>query len=198
MGSNEASYAALADGVLASRVNNGDDLAFDELMLRYLSTINAIARKYSAEGYEQKDFVQEGLLALLQSCRTYKSDSSASFKTYMSVVVEHRLISIIRSSNSKRVIPQSSLVKMDDLSETIEDSASNPEETLMCREQLSSVFNKLKSTLSDTEYRVLTLYAEGLSYRQIAQRLNVSEKSVDNALQRARRKIGTANLSDMS
>ena len=163
--------------------------------MRYLGTISFIARRFSAQGYEQKDFVQEGLLGLLYSCRTFDENGTASFKSYMSVVVERRFISIIRKSNADRNIPQSNIVMMDDVCESIEDTAHNPEEFVLCSEHLKSVLNRLKATLSKNEYDVLMLFGSGLSYREIAQRLSVTEKAVDNALQRARRKISHGNMS---
>lgn len=189
------SYNSLSDSILAGLVKNGDDEAFNELSMRYLSTIGFIARRFSAEGYEHKDFVQEGLLGLLHSCRTFDENGAASFKSYMSLVVERRFISIIRMSNAQRKIPQSSLVQIDDIDETVEDTAHSPEELVMCKEHLKTVLERLKNLLSRTEYEVLMLYGNGLSYRQIAEKLSISEKSADNALQRARRKICAQNMS---
>ena len=132
----QKSYGVLSDAHLAHFVSLGDDRAFDELAVRYLDTISIIARKFSAEGYEHNDFVQEGLVGLLCSCRAFDQNGGASFKSYMSVVVERRFISIIRRGEQKKAIPSSSIVPMDDVGESIEDSAKTPEELLMCREQL--------------------------------------------------------------
>ncbi len=195
MSENKISYSSLPDNVLAKYVRSGNNTAFNELAVRYLRTINFIARKFSAEGYEQKDFVQEGLLGLLYSCRTFDENEASSFKSYMSVVVERRFISIIRKSNSQRAVPKGALVQMDDISEAVEDSAKSPEEIVLCREHLKSVIEQLKTILSKTEYDVISLYVSGLSYREIADRLSVSEKSADNALQRARRKICSSDMS---
>ena len=186
---------SLPDNVLVQLAKNGNDNAFNELAMRYLSTINFIARRFSAEGYEQNHFVQEGLLGLLYSCKTFDENESASFKVYMSVIVERRFISIIRKSNAQRAVPKSVMVQMEDISETVKDTAQNPEELIMCREHLKMVLEKLKSMLSKTEYDVLTLYGSGFSYKQIAQKLLISEKSADNALQRARRKICSSDMS---
>ena len=80
MSKENCSYSSLSDTALAKLVKNGDDNAFNELAMRYLRTINFIARKYSAEGYEHNDFVQEGLLGLLYSCRTFDENGASSFK----------------------------------------------------------------------------------------------------------------------
>lgn len=185
----QKSYGTLSDAQLANFVSLGDDRAFDELVVRYLDTISIIARKFSAEGYEHNDFVQEGLVGLLCSCKAFDQNGGASFKSYMSVVVERRFISIIRRGEQKKAIPSSSIVSMDDVGESIEDSAKTPEELLMCREQLDQLLLRLQSVLSKSEYDVFMLYGNGLSYKEIAEKLSVTEKAVDNALQRARKKV---------
>ena len=195
MGESTYSYNSLDDNTLARLSKNGDDNAFNELAMRYLSTINFIARKYSAEGYEQNDFVQEGLLALLYACRTFDENGSSGFKNYMSVVVERRFISIIRKSSTQKAVPKSALVQLDDLGDTLEDLSQTPEELLMCREHLKMVLDKLKNVLSKTEFEVIMLFGNGLGYKEIAKKLSISEKSADNALQRARRKICNINMS---
>ena len=189
------SYNSLDDNTLARLSKNGDDNAFNELAMRYLNTINFIAQKYSAEGYEQNDFVQEGLLALLYACRTFDEYGSSGFKNYMSVVVERRFISIIRKSSTQKAVPKSALVQLDELSDTLEDLSQTPEELIMCREHLKMVLDKLKNVLSKTEFEVVMLYGNGLSYKEIAKKLSIPEKSADNALQRARRKICNINMS---
>ena len=195
MGESTYSYNSLDDNTLARLSKNGDDNAFNELAMRYLNTINFIARKYSAEGYEQNDFVQEGLLALLYACRTFDENGSSGFKNYMSVVVERRFISIIRKNSTQKAVPKSALVQLDDLGDTLEDLSQTPEELLMCREHLQMVLDKLKNVLSKTEFEVVMLYGNGLGYKEIAKKLSISEKSADNALQRARRKICNINIS---
>lgn len=189
------SYNSLSDDILAILVKNGDDNAFKELYIRYVGTISLIAAKFSAEGYEHNDFVQEGLIALLLCCRSYDSKASAAFKSYLSVVVQRHFISIIRKSNTKRKIPPSMLVQIEQVDESLEDTAQTPEEQITLREYLNSVLSSLEQLLSKTEFDVLMLYGNGLSYKQIAEKLSVSEKSVDNALHRARNKISACNMS---
>ena len=166
MSDNKVHYDSLSDEVLADFSKNGDDNAFNELAIRYLSKISFIARKYSARGYEQNDFVQEGLMSLLYACKTFDAHGGSSFGRYVSLIVERRYISIIRSSQSKKAVPDAMLIHID-----------------------------VNALLSAREYEVLMLFASGLSYSKISHKLNISEKSVDNALQRARRKIGTSEMS---
>ncbi len=189
------SYSSLSDVALVKLAKGGDDKAFDELSMRYISAIGFTARKYTAQGYEQNDFVQEGLLGLFYACRTYDENGSASFKSYMTTVVERRFVSIIRRSNAKKAVPDSALVQLENLGESVEDSALTPEELVTMKEHLEIVTAKLKALLSKREYEVIMLYASGLSYSKIAQRLKISEKSVDNALCRVRKKLCNENMS---
>lgn len=189
------SYNSLSDDILTVLVKNGDDNAFRELYIRYIGTISLIAAKFSAEGYEHNDFVQEGLIALLLCCRSYDCEGLAAFKNYLSVVVERHFISIIRKSNTKRKIPPSKLIQIDEIDESLEDTAQTPEEQITFREHLSSIVKSLERMLSKTEFDVLMLYGNGLSYKQISEKLSISEKSVDNALHRARNKISAHNIS---
>ncbi len=191
----ENSYISLSDDILAGLVKNGDEHAFTELYVRYIGIIGCIAMRFSAEGYEHNDFLQEGLLGLFYACRSYSPNGGASFKSYLSVVVERHFISIIRKSNTKRKIPRSSLVRLADIDETVEDTAQNPEEQIAYKEHLNSLVKSLEQLLSKAEFDVLMLYGNGLSYRQISNKLSISEKSVDNALQRARKKISARNIS---
>ncbi len=195
MANTKGLYSALSDDVLAEVSGNGDDNAFNELVIRYLGRIRFIARKYRAQGYDQSDFVQEGLLALLQACKTYNNSGGSTFNTYVSLLVERRFISIIRGSQSKKAVPDSALVQIDGLEDGLIYAAPSPEEQLLEKEQLAQVLDGLHALLSAREYEVLMLFASGLSYSKISAKLNISEKSVDNALQRARRKIGATEMS---
>lgn len=188
-------YATLSDDVLAEFSKNGDDNAFNELVIRYLNKIRFIARKYSAQGYEQNDFVQEGLVALLYACKSFDAHGGSSFGSFVSLLVERRFISIIRSSQSKKAVPDAMLVHIDTLEEELTDYVPTPEEQLMVKEQLEQALKRLNALLSAREYEVLMLCASGLSYSKISQQLHISEKSVDNALQRARRKVGANDMS---
>ena len=195
MSENKVHYDSLSDEVLAEFSKNGDDNAFNELVIRYLNKIRFIARKYSAQGYEQNDFVQEGLMSLLYACKTFDAHGGSSFGRYVSLIVERRYISIIRSSQSKKAVPDAMLVHIDGYEGELTDYVGDPEEQLEYKEQLDQVMKRLNALLSTREYEVLMLFASGLSYSKISHKLNISEKSVDNSLQRARRKIGTSEMS---
>lgn len=189
MNSAKYSFGTFSDYALAKLSKDGDEGAFNELVVRYLGKITSIARKYSAQGYEQNDFVQEGLLGLLYAAKTYDPNGGMSFKSYVSLVAERRFISIIRRQNTQRSVPLSAIVELDTLDSEVEDLSRSPEEQIMLREQIDLIMQKLRGILSAQEFEVLMLYTEGLSYNAIAKKLGISAKSVDNALQRARKKI---------
>lgn len=185
----------LSDEKLAELVKQKNDSAFDVLTLRYLRNICFLARKYSADGYEQSDFVQEGLMGLLNACRTFDSTQKASFKSYVDILVERRFISIVRKSNAQKAVPSASLVPLDDSIDELEGEGTDPEQLMLAKEYFAVLCNELKNLLSDREYTVLMLYCSGLSYVQIAKKLSISAKSADNALQRAKKKISLHYMS---
>lgn len=174
---------------LINRDNDASDSAFEVICARYLSLVRTIAHKYrnSADGYELSDFVQEGLIGLLSACKTYDKNGSAAFKNYAMLCVENRFRSIYRQQNKKS---HSVVLSLDDSLNSIEDAtAISMQETLESKEYIKSVYEKIQTTLSQLEQKVLRLYLCGYSYRQSAQTLNISEKAVDNALCRIRKKL---------
>lgn len=185
------SYRALSDDVLAELSKHSDEQAFSELVLRYLGRISFIARKYSARGYEHTDFVQEGLIGLYSAARTYDPAGARSFHSYALLCAERRLISVIRKQNSNKAVPSSLLVGLDSLDRDTPDPSSAPDGAVM----LKATFDQLSRILSRREMQVLKLYCKGYSYAQIAEILGISRKSVDNALQRVRRKCGNLDMS---
>ena len=160
------SYGTLSDDVLAQHAKDGDERAFNELVLRYLGRISSVARKYFARGYEHTDFVQEGLLGLFHAARTYRSDSESTFRNYAMLVVERRFISVIRRQSAQRSVPEDAIVDIESLDSELADTAKTPEEELMLSEQLRWVYSRLLETLSKQEYAVLELYVDGLSYKR--------------------------------
>ena len=189
MDSAKYSFGTSSDDALAKLSKDGDESAFNELVMRYLGKITSIARKYSAQGYEQNDFVQEGLMGLLYAVKTFDPEGGMSFKSFVSLVAERRFISIIRRQNTQKCVPMSAIVELDTLDSEVIDLSRSPEEQIMLKEQIDLAMQKLRGILSARELEVFVLYTDGLSYTSIARRLGVSEKSVDNALQRARKKI---------
>lgn len=180
------------DATLVRRIKNKDDDAFELMCARYMGLISGIASKYRycAQGYELSDFVQEGLIGLLSACNSFDENGGMTFKNYAMLCVENRYRSILRHQNSRAQVPYSQLVPIDDSVNMIEDSnAISMQELFESKEYIRSVFSKIENVLSDLEKKVLSLYLSGYSYKQSATALFISEKAVDNALTRIRKKL---------
>ena len=185
----QSDYTIFSDTQLLTEIKKGNQSAFEEITARYHRLIKTIAAKYSAVGFDTSDFMQEGLMALLDACKSYDlEDQKASFKNYTAVCVSNRCLSVIRKANAKSTIPQDRLVPIEDI-EISDHNMQNPETLLVEQESSKNLIKLIKETLSPLEQKVLKLYLEGFSYTDIAAKLSVSPKSVDNALQRIRRKL---------
>ena len=168
------------------------DQAFELMCSRYLNLISTIASKYRYcdKGYELSDFMQEGHIGLLSACKTFESDAGMSFKNYAMLCVENRFRSIYRHSLNKTQVPTGNIVPIDESVNVLEDiNAMSMQELLESKEYIKSVYSKIELVLSDLEKKVLSLYLAGYSYKQSATALCVSEKAVDNALCRIRKKL---------
>ncbi len=176
------------DLYLAEKVRMGDNEAFKALSKKYSLLIRSIARKYSAYGYDQNDFIQEGLLGLLCACKFFSAEKNTSFRTFVSLCINRRFLSLVRKDRSQKVIPSENIVPIEDL-ELSDNNTLNPENLILQKERFEDFDKLLKDRLSSLELRVLSLYLAGMSYSDIANKLSVTPKSVDNALVRIRRKI---------
>lgn len=180
------------DTALVYRIKNNDDDAFELMCARYMGLISGIASKYRycAQGYELSDFVQEGLIGLLSACKSFNKDGGMTFKNYALLCIENRYRSILRHQNSKGQVPSAQLVPIDDSVNALEDhNAISMQELFESKEYIRSVFSKIENVLSDLEKKVLSLYLSGYTYKQSATALFISEKAVDNALCRIRKKL---------
>ena len=181
-------YSEFSDLSLAEKVRGGDNEAFDVLSNRYGGLIRSIAERYSAAGLDRNDFSQEGLLGLLWACKAFDSEKNASFKNFASICINRRFLSLVRKDMSKKAIPKEKLLSIEDL-EISDENTLNPELLMLQKEQAEDFDKLLKSRLSPLEQKVLRLYLSGMTYSDISKRLSVSLKSVDNALQRIRKKL---------
>ncbi|MDO4747722.1 MAG: sigma-70 family RNA polymerase sigma factor [Eubacteriales bacterium] len=189
------SFEHCDDATLASLIkceSDRCDCAFEAICARYLNLISTIASKYRycAEGYELSDFMQEGLIGLLSACKTFDNERGMTFKNYAMLCVENRFRSISRHQNKRGQVPTSNIVPIDDNVSEIEDiNAMSVQELFESKDYIKSVFNRLDGVLSELEKKVLRLYLSGYSYKQSATALSISEKAVDNALCRIRKKL---------
>lgn len=187
------------DEALQQLARSGDLLAEEELVRRYSALVKACARPYFLVGGNSEDLIQEGMLGLLSAVREYDSAQGAAFRSYAELCIRRRLFSAIKSANRKKHTPLNDSVSLE--SQLFDDDQNplaysfyrafsrDPEEELIAREQEEELFKAFSQNLSAFEAEILGLYLKGLSYSDIAEQVNKSPKSVDNAVQRLRRKL---------
>lgn len=193
---NNKPYSELSDHQLADLVKKGDDNAFEVIINRYKGLNSYLAHEYCIPEYDICDFTQEGLLGLLSACKTFNSTIGTTFKNYAAVCIKNRFVSIIRKSKSKSAIPKENIVSIDDsrFSDTndfefSDNNRSNPEELVVSKERLKEFLIQMKQSLSQREITVAYFYLKGLTYEEISEKTGISKKSVDNALQRVKKKL---------
>ena len=189
-------YTALEDNKLQELAQKGDRCAEEALAARYLRLVRACARPLFLAGGDSEDLIQEGTFGLLSAIRNFDAASGTAFKTYAEHCIRMRLLSAIKSASRLKHIPLNDGISLEQLSEDSGDLSAfpvgflgNPEELVLARESKEELDAAFSRCLSRFEVKVLDLYLEGLSYREIAQRLSRDAKSIDNAVQRIRRKL---------
>lgn len=180
---------SLSDIELVSLINNGDYECLQYLLDRYMGLIVSTAKKFSVYGAETEDLIQEGVTAVFSAVRSYDG-SLSSFSSFVSLCISRSMNTLVKSSFNKKHIPDKLLTSIDDVQ--IADN-SNPESIIIEKESYASFTDAVRAKLSDLEYRVFCLFLDGNSYSSIAEKLDVSSKSVDNALKRIREKLKTKN-----
>jgi RNA polymerase sporulation-specific sigma factor len=181
---------------LCAKAAAGDRLAEEELVVRYNRLVRVCARPFFLAGGDSEDLIQEGMLGLLCAIRSFQPEKAASFRTFAEICIKSRLISAVRSASSGKHSPLNSYISFEtpsfaDFSPFMAASLpqKNPEDVLIRREELQEHLDAAKDHLSGFEANVLEYYLKGLSYQEIATELDRSAKSVDNAVQRIRRKL---------
>jgi RNA polymerase sporulation-specific sigma factor len=168
--------------------------AFDILLERYRHLIAAIAKAHAVNAADAEDYVQEGMLGLLAAASSYAQDRSAGFRTYAAVCIRNRIRNVSGKEHAaSRRGNDFSALSLDDpenqTAELLADSDESPEDVVLEKELISELYAKLADVLSRQEQEIFWLSVNGFSYADIADRLHISAKSVDNAIQRARRKL---------
>lgn len=179
----------LPDAELVKLYSGGSDSAFAVLTDRYIGLIRSITSKYRVAGLEPDDLTQEGLMGLLCAAKSYDSSGPASFRTYASLCINRRVISLLKRSESGKSKALNNYVSIDDEGCEGFPSGENPEDMYIGKESLDQLAKAITELLSERERRVLSLYLAGESYAEIAASLCSTTKSVDNAMQRIRRKL---------
>ena len=193
-------YNELKDEEIVKKAKNGDELALDYIINKYKDVVNMKVGKYFMIGAEREDIVQEGLIGLYKAIKGFNSDNdNSSFKTFANICIERQLITAIKTSNRQKHMPLNSYLSLNmsayenDEADTVIDvldsnTTEDPLETITKKEYYVAVEDAIDKSLSDFEKKVLNRFVQGESYVQIADKLNTPVKSIDNAIQRIRKK----------
>lgn len=201
-------YSILSDQALQALAAAGDSGAEEALAERYVRSVRICARPLFLAGGDSEDLIQEGMLGLLSAIRQYDPSANVPFKAYAELCINRRLYSAVRSATRLKHLPLNNGVPLDSiLSEESQPQATNypeanrriTEEQVLARESEKELHSAFSQYLSSFEAKVLQLYLSGLSYAEMAAQTHKSEKSIDNAVQRIRRKLARLpNFSDFS
>lgn len=193
-------YANLTDEQIISQIKDGDEQALTFLLDKYKDLVNTKVGKYFIIGAEREDIVQEGMIGLYKAIKGFDNCKQNTFRTFANLCIERQLITAIKSSNRQKHMPLNSYLSLNtsayddegdgtELLETFEvNTIEDPLETIMKQESFNEIQNAVQKSLSKFEGQVLERYMQGESYEVIAKRLDTPVKSVDNAIQRIRKK----------
>ncbi len=197
-------YKEMSDEGLVNASKSGDKNALEYLINKYKELVNMKVSKYFIIGAEKEDIIQEGLIGLYKAIKSYSGDKQNSFKTFANMCIERQLITAIKSSNRQKHMPLNSYLSLNESAYENDEETSlfdtfdshqieDPLETITKQEYYKSVEIAIDKSLSNFEKQVLNRYMQGESYIQIAEKLDTPVKSIDNAIQRIRKKA-TTNL----
>lgn len=196
----KSEYELIPDEDVVEAVRGGSSEALEHLINKYRNFVRAKARSYFLIGADREDIVQEGMIGLYKSIRDFRGDKLSSFKAFAELCITRQIITAIKTATRQKHIPLNSYVSLDkpiydeDSDRTLLDvicgsKMSDPEELIINQEEFNGLEDKMGEILSDLERRVLMLYLDGRSYQEIAVDLDRHVKSIDNALQRVKRKL---------
>ena len=192
--------AALTDEQLAVQSQQGNADATDELIEKYKAFVKSRARTYFLIGADREDIIQEGMIGLYKAIRDFNDTKLTSFRAFAELCITRQMITAVKTATRQKHIPLNSYISLNKpvydeenertLLDTItEDRHFDPEEIMITKEHFVFLEEKMSQVLSRLEWNVMRLYLDGQSYVEIARRLKKSEKSIDNALQRVKRKV---------
>ena len=182
---------------------NGNEEAMAVLLERYKSLVRALSRPLFLIDGDQDDLLQEGMIGLYKAIQTFQDQKNASFETFTTLCIKRQLYSAIKASNRKKNIPLNSYISIDNAQDPtnaelekifVTDAAQamrqkSPEDIIIGQENVENTQKKMFMHLSNMEKQVLELFLQGLTYQEIAQKMEKSPKTIDNALQRIKKKV---------
>lgn len=201
-------FNSMTDSDLISLIKSGNKHALNFLLNKYKELVNIKVGKYFIVGAEREDSVQEGMIGLYKAIRDFDTEKQNSFKTFANLCIERQLITAIKTSNRQKHMPLNSYLSLNNssyeedegmpLMETLNSHVmEDPLDTITKKEYYKTVENAIDKSLSDFEKQVLKRYIQGESYVSIAQKLDTPVKSIDNAIQRIRKKAIKNIVDDM-
>lgn len=190
----------MPDELVVSYVNKGDRLAQDYLIRKYKNFVRAKARSYFLIGGDSEDIIQEGMIGLFKAIRDFDINKNSNFKAFAELCVKRQIITAIKTATRQKHIPLNSYISLnkpiydDESDRTLLDvlaarRSMNPETLYISKEEVDSIKKEIGKHLSKMEWEVLNCYLAGESYQEIAEDLNRPVKSIDNALQRVKKKL---------
>lgn len=200
-------YSEMADREVVVRAQRGDDQAFEFLLYKYRNLVKTKVKSYFLIGAEKDDLLQVGMIGLWQAVVDFRSDKAISFPAFAKVCIQRHIITAIKTATRQKQQPLNTSLSLESPSEdpTADwnlsdiltcDESLDPEEVVLRGEDTRALHDTLQQVLSDFEWRVLSGYQVGKSYREIATELHCKTKSVDNALARIKRKVSGVNVGD--
>jgi len=196
-----SNFETLTDEELVIEIKDNDNEdALSFLINKYRNFVRAKARSYFLIGAEREDIIQEGMIGLYKAIRDFRNDKLSSFRAFAELCVTRQIITAIKTATRQKHIPLNSYISLnkpiydEDSDRTLLDvlsgsKISDPEELVISREEFIDIEEKMGEILSDLEWKVLMSYLDGKSYQEIAVELARHVKSIDNALQRVKRKL---------
>src|ERR1700674_1577462 len=196
------SEPSVEDGCLSALAKRGDRNAYDRLVKRYHGFVRLKASSYFLAGGDSDDLIQEGLVGLYKAIRDFRSDRESSFRNFAELCITRQIITAVKTATRNKHTPLNQYVSFSSTPAgagedvpTLDQmlpgpTVHDPLNVAISSEELRSLVGCLSSALSELESRVLSLYLDGYSYEQVGERLACDTKTVDNALQRVKRKVG--------
>ncbi|HOS69517.1 MAG TPA: RNA polymerase sporulation sigma factor SigH [Bacillota bacterium] len=194
------SYDSMLDEEIVLSARDGNATSLEYIINKYKNFVRAKARSYFLIGADKEDIVQEGMIGLYKAIRDFRNDKLSSFRAFAELCITRQIITAIKTATRQKHIPLNSYVSLnkpiydEESDRTLLDiltatKITDPEELIISREELVSIESKIGEILSELELEVLMSYLQGKSYQEIACDLDRHVKSIDNALQRVKRKL---------
>ena len=190
------------DGYLIALAKQGDPTAYDRIVRRYYGFVRLKASSYFLAGGDSDDLIQEGLVGLYKAVRDYRTDRESSFRNFAELCITRQIITAVKTATRNKHTPLNQYISFSGTPSAVADgeptldeviagpSVNDPVNQVISSEELRSLVACLSTALSDLESRVLALYLDGYSYEHVGTRIGCDTKTVDNALQRVKRKVG--------